>query len=79
MRMVAWQTSRAVIAGLAVGATAAALASPWLADLLYEISPRDPLVYGGAAAALAVAALIASVVPARRSTAVDPALALRAE
>jgi predicted permease len=79
VRMVAWQTSRAVVAGLVVGALAAALASRWLADLLYEISPRDPLVYGGAAVALAVAALIASVVPARRSTAVDPALALRAE
>jgi predicted permease len=79
VRMVVWQTSRAVVAGLIVGALVAALASRWLADLLYEISPRDPLVYGGAAAALAVAAVIASVVPARRSTAVDPVLALRAE
>jgi predicted permease len=79
VRMVAWQTSRAVVAGLVVGAVAAALASRWLADLLYETSPRDPLVYGGAAAVLMVAAVIASVVPARRSSAVDPALALRAE
>jgi ABC-type antimicrobial peptide transport system permease subunit len=66
-------------AGLVLGAVAAALASRWMADMLYETSPRDPVVYIGAAAVLTVAALVASVVPARRSAAVDPALALRAE
>jgi ABC-type antimicrobial peptide transport system permease subunit len=79
VRLVAWQTSRAVLAGLVIGGMAAAFASRWLGDMLYETSARDPLVYGGAAAVLALAALVASVVPARRSAAIDPALALRAE
>jgi len=79
VRLVAWQSSRAVITGLLLGALAAALASRWVVDMLYETSPRDPIVYGGAALVLVAAALVASVVPARRSAAVDPALAIRTE
>jgi ABC-type antimicrobial peptide transport system permease subunit len=47
--------------------------------MLYETSPRDPFVYGAAALVLAIAGFVASIVPARRSTAVDPAQAMRAE
>ena len=47
--------------------------------LLYETSPHDPVIYGIAAAVLAVAAVVASIVPARRPAAVDPARAMRAE
>lgn len=79
VRLVARQSSGAVAAGLVLGAVAAALASHSMADMLYETSPRDPVVYIGAAAVLTLAALVASVVPARRSASVDPALALRAE
>jgi ABC-type lipoprotein release transport system permease subunit len=55
------------------------LASRWVADMLYGTSPREPAVYLAAALVLAVAALTASVIPARRSTGVDPAQALRAD
>jgi ABC-type antimicrobial peptide transport system permease subunit len=79
VRLVALQSSRAVVAGVVVGGTAALIASRWITDMLYETSAHDPVVYGGAAFALALAALVASIVPARRSTAVEPATALRAE
>jgi predicted permease len=79
VRLVALQSSRAVVAGLAVGGIVALVASRWITGMLYDTSARDPLVYGGAALALAVAAVVASIVPARRSTAVDPAQAIRAE
>lgn len=79
VRLVAWQSSRPILTGLAIGCLTAFYASRWITDMLYETSPRDPLVYGGAAVVLAVAAMIASVVPARRSTAVDPAQAIRTE
>lgn len=79
VRLVARQTSLAVALGLFIGGVAAAVASPWIAELLYETSPRDPLVYATAAVVLAIASLLASVVPAVRSAAVDPSLALRSD
>jgi putative ABC transport system permease protein len=79
VRLVAVQSSRAVVAGLIVGGIAAYLASRWIADMLYETSPHDPVVYSAAALVLALAAAVASIVPARRSTAVDPSQAIRAE
>jgi len=47
--------------------------------LLYQVSPRDPLTMAAIAALLAAVTLVASVVPARRATRVDPLVALRAE
>jgi predicted permease len=65
--------------GVAAGLLAAALASRWLVDLLFETSPRDPLVMAAAASALAVTSLVASIVPARRAARVDPLLVLKAD
>ncbi|MES2522611.1 MAG: ADOP family duplicated permease [Gemmatimonadota bacterium] len=79
VRLVSWQSIRAVLTGLAVGLGSAVIASRWIADLLYETSPRDPAVYASAALVLILAAVVASVVPARRATGTDPARALRAE
>jgi putative ABC transport system permease protein len=79
VRLVAWESSRPVFAGLLLGAATAALASRWIGPLLYETSPRSPIVYVGATLVLAVAAIAASVIPARRSVAIDPALAMRAD
>ena len=79
VRLVAWQSTRPVFAGLLLGAAAAAGAAKWIAPMLYEVSPRSPLVYLGASAVLALAALAASVIPARRSVAIDPVLAMRAD
>jgi putative ABC transport system permease protein len=79
IRLVAVQSSRAIIAGLLLGGAAAFIASRWIADMLYETSPHDPIVYSGAAMVLGIAAIIASAVPVRRSTAVDPAQAIRTD
>jgi predicted lysophospholipase L1 biosynthesis ABC-type transport system permease subunit len=79
VRFVALQSSRAVIAGLILGGAAAFVASRWIADMLYQTSPHDPVVYGVAAVVLALASVVASVVPVRRSTAVDPAQAIRTD
>jgi ABC-type lipoprotein release transport system permease subunit len=47
--------------------------------LLYEVSARDPLTLASIALLLAVVALAASLVPARRAARVDPLVSLRAE
>ena len=49
----------------------------WVAPLLFDLSARDPVVYLAVAATLAGAALLASLVPARRATRVDPAAVAR--
>jgi len=79
VRLVALQSSRAVVAGLMLGGVAALVASRWITDMLYQTSPRDPAVYSIAALVLTLAAAVASIVPARRSTAVDPIQAIRTE
>lgn len=79
VRLVALQSTSAVVAGLVCGGVAAFVGSRWISDMLYETSPHDPVIYGGAALVLALAALVASIVPARQSTSVDPAQTIRAE
>jgi predicted permease len=63
------------LAGLVLGV----LASRMLAALVYEATPRDPLVLIGAVTAMAVIGLIATWIPARRALAVNPAQLLRQE
>jgi putative ABC transport system permease protein len=79
VRLVASQALQPIALGMIIGAVCAVWASRWIAPLLYDTSPRDPAVYAAAAIVLGLAALAAGIVPARRSTAVDPVTALRAE
>jgi predicted permease len=65
--------------GIAVGLFAAAGAARLMAALLYEVEPVDPLTYAAVAAALIGIAALASYVPARRASSVDPAESLAAE
>jgi ABC-type antimicrobial peptide transport system permease subunit len=65
--------------GLAAGTLAALALARLLGAQLYEVSPTDPVVFGGVAVMLIVVALLASSVPARRAARVDPAIALRSE
>jgi predicted permease len=71
-------------AGLALVGAALGLAAAWgltrlMEGLLFRVEPRDPWVLGGAALLLAVTALAAAWLPARRAAAVDPIESLRAE
>jgi len=66
-------------AGLALGGLAASLLRTWIASLLFETSPSDPLALTLAAALLLATALAACWRPARRAARVDPLVALRHE
>jgi putative ABC transport system permease protein len=70
---------RLVVPSILVGLGASLLVTRFLAGLLYEVSPHDPLTLLGIAALLGAVALAACYLPARRATAVDPAIALRSE
>ena len=48
-----------------------------ITGLLYDVSPLDPIVFAGVSLVLATAGLVASLIPARRATRVDPIVALR--
>jgi len=68
---------RLTIAGVALGLVGAWALTRWLSALLFGIEARDPLTFAAVATLLTCAAVIASVVPARRATQADPMLALR--
>jgi putative ABC transport system permease protein len=65
--------------GVAIGVGAALLLSRFLRSLLYEVRPADPATYVAAAATLLIVAFLATWLPARRASAVDPIIALRME
>jgi putative ABC transport system permease protein len=65
--------------GIVVGILGALAVTRVIASLLYNVSATDPLSFIATAAFLALVALLASYVPARRATGVDPMVALRAE
>jgi ABC-type antimicrobial peptide transport system permease subunit len=66
-------------AGLALGLPAAWATSRMLTALLYAVSPTDPRILAATATVLTAVALVASCVPARRATKVNPIDALRLE
>ena len=79
MRLVVGQGLRVVLAGVAIGLVASLAATRLLAGMLFGVSPLDPLTFAVVAGVLLVAALLASFIPARRATRVDPMVALRYE
>jgi predicted permease len=65
--------------GVAIGLVAAALITRLMTSLLYEVEAIDPSTYAAVAAALILVAALASYLPARRASTVDPAESLAAE
>jgi ABC-type antimicrobial peptide transport system permease subunit len=65
--------------GVAFGLAAAIALTRLMSSLLFEVSPLDPITYAAVPVVLIAAALLASYLPARRATAIDPVDALRAE
>jgi predicted permease len=78
-RMVVRDGMRAVLPGVVLGLAGALAVSRLLRGMLYGVSASDPLTFLSVAAVLTVVALLASWLPARRATRVDPMIAIRAE
>jgi putative ABC transport system permease protein len=79
MRMVVRESMMLALIGGAVGLVGALALSPMMKSLLYGVHATDPATLAIAAGVLGVVALMASYIPARRTTKVDPIVALRYE
>lgn len=79
LKMVLGQGLITVGIGLAVGLIGSLLLTRTMRSMLFEISPNDPLTIVGIALLLLLIAMLASYIPARRATRVDPMIALRYE
>ncbi len=79
LRMILGQGLVLALVGVALGLVGALWLTQVLQQLLFEVTPTDPVTYAGVAAVLGLAALVACYVPARRAARVDPIVALRVE
>lgn len=77
VRLMIAQGVRPVVVGIVAGLAASFGLTRFLESLLFGVAPTDPFTFALAAAALLGAGLLASYVPARRATRVDPVEALR--
>jgi ABC-type lipoprotein release transport system permease subunit len=77
--MILWQAMRPVVIGMVFGAAVSAAVSTVLSNLLFGVSPVDPLVFVGISVFLAAVAFVASRAPARRAMRINPMTALRSE
>ena len=78
-RMVVWQGMRLAAIGVAIGVGAAFGLATLISSFLYGVTARDPLIFAGVPALLAVVALAAVWIPAQRASRVDPIIAMRLE
>ena len=79
LRMVLRNAMAMALGGILIGGVAAFVAAWFMSSLLYGVSASDPVTFVSVAAILAAVALLASYLPARRATKVDPMVVLRYE
>ena len=79
IRLVMSRSLRITAAGTASGLAGALLLAPRLRDMLYQVSPFDPLTHAVVVATLGLVSLVAAWLPAWRAARVDPNVALRAD
>jgi predicted permease len=78
-RMVLAQGGRLAAIGIAMGLAGAALGARLLASFLYGVRPADPTTFVAVPVAIAIVAILAGYLPARRAAKLDPAISLRQE
>lgn len=79
LRMILRRATILTATGLGMGLLIAVGLAHGVANLLYGVSPNDPIVFGGITTAIATVALVSSWIPARRAARIDPMVALRDE
>jgi putative ABC transport system permease protein len=79
MRLVLSSAAVLIASGIGIGLAGALALSRSLSSLLFNLSPTDPSTLAGVAVLLGAVALLASYLPARQATRVDPLLTLRSE
>ena len=79
MRMVLGHGRRLTLIGIAVGIGGGLAVSRLMQQVLFEVDPADPLIYLAVSLVLLAIAEMASFLPARRATRIDPVIALRME
>jgi putative ABC transport system permease protein len=79
LQLVVFTGLRLALAGVALGTVAGLIVTRLMSSLLYGVAPTDAVTFAAAAMLLLLLAAFASYMPARRATAVDPLVALRAE
>ncbi len=75
----AWQIGLGLALGLGLTLVVAIVGATPIRNQLFQTNPSDPMTYAFVGALIAVVSLLATLVPARRATRVDPMIALRAE
>ena len=77
LRLVVSRGLQLTAAGIVFGGIAALVLTRLMGNLLYKVSPHDPLAFGTAFALITIASLVACFLPAWRATRIDPTQALR--
>jgi putative ABC transport system permease protein len=78
-RMFVWQGGQVALLGVVVGVVAAIGLTKYIQTLLFDIGRLDVTAFAGMSAVMIAVALLASYIPARRASRVDPVIALRTE
>jgi putative ABC transport system permease protein len=79
LKLVVVQGVRLAVIGVVIGAIGSFFVTPIIQNQLFSVSSKDPASFAGVSIFLTAVAFVASYVPARRATAVDPIIALRSE